>query len=265
MNTALAIVILFFINVFTLVALLVAVFAREKSERKYTDLKSYLKSRDEFNAMVVHELRTPLSLMNGATDTILRHKDLKREILEDLIVSIRDSSSGMLELVTALLDYAKIEAGKFVIHKETNDLEAALKQAVVRFQPLAEAKNLTLSYQEAAIPTFAFDQMRIQQVVNNLVSNALKFTDQGSVTIAVKKEDHQVIVSVQDTGRGIKSQELNELFTDFKQLSSAKDTLGTGLGLVVTKGIVEAHGGKIGVESVENEGSTFFFSLPLTV
>src|SRR3990167_3465361 len=134
MNFILSIFILFFLNLFSLIAFLVAAFWRERIARELKDTKNLLAAKEEFNALVVHELRTPLSLISGSADTILRHKDLKREVQEELVGSMKTSAESMLELVSAILDLAKMEAGKFSIMKEKGDLDKLLKDVVDAFQ-----------------------------------------------------------------------------------------------------------------------------------
>lgn len=263
MNLAAAVLILFISNFVTLIALLVAFFSREKAQRKLEDLQHFFREKEDFNAMVVHELRTPLSLISGSSDTILRHKDLKKEVETDLIASIKNSSNSMLEMVSAILDLAKMEAGRFSVTKANNDLNELLAESVNAFLPLADEKKLKLVYKAAHIPSVPMDPFRIRQVINNLLSNAIKYTDHGEVSVSTENREDSVVVSIKDEGRGITEEELQTLFTRYSRLSSAKGNVGTGLGLVVAKGIVEAHNGKIWVDSKPGDGSTFHFSLPL--
>ncbi len=264
MNIILSIFILFFLNLFSLIAFLVAAFWREKLQRELTDTKNLLNTKEEFNALVVHELRTPLSLISGSADTILRHKDLKREVQEELVVSIKTSAQSMLELVSAILDLAKMEAGKFSIMKENADLDKLLKDVVDAFQPLAEQKKLKLIYLHHQLPEVPMDSFRIRQVVTNLLSNAIKYTDQGKIELEVQVGETNALVCIKDEGRGMSKEEMDTLFTRYNRLSSSKGSIGSGLGLVVVRGIVEAHGGKISVSSEKNMGSTFCFSIPLS-
>lgn len=263
MNIILSIFILFFLNVFSLIAFLVAAFWREKIQRELNDTKNLMSSKEEFNALVVHELRTPLALIGGSADTILRHKELKKEVQDELVSSIKMSAESMLELVSAILDLAKMEAGKFSIVKEANDLGKLLKEVNDSFQPLVAQKGLHLRYKETALPAVKMDPFRIRQVMNNLVSNAIKYTDKGDIKVEAKEADGKVIVCIQDEGKGISAEEKQLLFTRYNRLASSKGSIGSGLGLVVVKGIVEAHGGQIWVDSELGQGSTFCFSLPI--
>jgi signal transduction histidine kinase len=262
MPTAFAIIILFVGNILALVALLVTVFSRERIQKKLEETRRELTSKDQFNSLVVHELRTPLSLISGSTDTILRHKDLKPAVSRELVTSIKTSANSMLELVSDILDLAKIEAGKFTITKMPADLDLLLEETVDSFQPLAEEKGIKITFVKKSVPQVAMDEFRIRQVMNNLLSNAVKYTDTGEITVSVQEDGGSTEVLIKDTGRGIGEEELPTLFTRFTRGSSSKNSLGSGLGLVVVKNIVEAHGGKIKVESKKGVGSTFSFSIP---
>ena len=263
MNFILSIFILFFLNLFSLIAFLVAAFWRERIARELKDTKNLLAAKEEFNALVVHELRTPLSLIGGSADPILRHKDLKKKVMEELVTSMRTSSESMLELVSAILDLAKMEAGKFGVTKEKNDLDKIVAEAVDAFAPLAKEKGLNLIFEKKQLPMISMDPFRIRQVLNNLLSNAIKYTDRGEIKIHMHTVSTEVTVCGSDQGRGISNEELSSLFTRYNRLSSSKGSIGSGLGLVVVKGIVEAHGGQIWVDSKTGVGSTFCFSLPL--
>jgi signal transduction histidine kinase len=260
--TPTALIILFISNTLTLIALVWLVIKKTQLHRQLDKTEHYLKSREEFNALVVHELRTPLSLINGSTDTILRHKDLKRPLLEDLVTSIKTSAESMLELVSAILDLAKMEEGKFSVTKEKNDLDELVAETVDSFLPLATEKGLKLNFEKSQLPEVPMDSFRIRQVLNNLLANAIKYTDKGSIKVFVTHDDTKATVCVQDQGRGIAEEEIPKLFTRYNRLASSKGSIGSGLGLAAAKGIVEAHGGRIWVKSRVGEGSTFCFSLP---
>jgi signal transduction histidine kinase len=173
----------------------------------------------------------------------------------------------MLELVNDLLDVAKIESGKFDLNMQEYDIVEVIKEQVKTFTPQAETKHLALNFTAPEKYKLKFDRVRVSQVFGNLISNSIKYTDAGQIDVSVNinSAEKQAIVSVKDTGIGVAREDLNQLFSKFKQLRGSEHARkGTGLGLVVTKGIIEAHGGKIWAESAgENLGSTFFFSLPI--
>ncbi len=237
-----------------------------------TSEKSLEKLRQEFTAMMVHELRAPLTAVRWSSEGLLKSLSDTKSHLED--AKIKDSmttidlaATNMLELVNDLLDVAKIEAGKFDLNVQEYDLVASIKDQIKTFEPQASSKHLTLNYIGPDKQMVKFDRVRIGQVLTNLLSNAVKYTDSGKIDLAISvdEKEKRVVVTVKDTGIGVSRDDLSVLFLKFKQLKSFDQTRkGTGLGLVVSKGIVEAHGGQIWAESAgENLGSTFYFSLPM--
>lgn len=236
-----------------------------------TTEKSLEKLRQEFTAMMVHELRAPLTAVRWSSESMLKNLMAARGTepakVKDTLVTIETASNNMLELVNDLLDVAKIEAGKFELNIQDYDLSEVLKQQVEAYKPQAEAKHLTLSFDAPEKYKCKFDRVRVAQVLGNLISNAIKYSDVGQVEVRMKPDagQNRVVVGVKDSGIGIAPEDLPVLFSKFKQLKSGdRARKGTGLGLVVSKGIVESHGGQIWAESAgENLGSTFYFSLPL--
>lgn len=237
-----------------------------------TSEKSLEKLRQEFTAMMVHELRAPLTAVRWSSEGLLKSLDdakahLENAKLKDSMTTIDLAATNMLELVNDLLDVAKIEAGKFELNLQEYDLVASLKEQMKTFEPQATAKHLNLNYIGPESKIIKFDRVRVAQVMNNLLSNSIKYTDSGQIDInlAVEEKDKRVVVSIKDTGIGVSREDLSVLFSKFKQLQSFDSSRkGTGLGLVVSKGIIEAHSGEIWAESAgENMGSTFCFSLPL--
>lgn len=238
-----------------------------------TSEKSLEKLRQEFTAMMVHELRAPLTAVRWSAESLLKHTaDAKTQsnptLLKESIANIDVSAINMLELVNDLLDVAKIEAGKFDLNLQEYDLSEIIKEEVGVFTPQAESKHLSLKFIVPGVVKVKCDKVRIGQVLNNLLSNAIKYTDSGEVAVhlSVNEAEKTVVVAVKDSGLGVSREDLAVLFSKFKQLKTFDRTKkGTGLGLVVSKGIVEAHKGKIWAESAgENLGSTFSFSLPLS-
>lgn len=237
-----------------------------------TSEKSLEKLRQEFTAMMVHELRAPLTAVRWSSEGLLKSlNDTKAHLeeakIKDSMTTIDLAATNMLELVNDLLDVAKIEAGKFDLNIQEYDLASTVKETIKAFEPQAESKHLALNYIGPEKQTVKFDRVRITQVITNLLSNSIKYTDSGQVdlNVSVEEKEKRVVISVKDTGIGVSHEDLSVLFSKFKQLKSFDSSRkGTGLGLVVSKGIVEAHGGQIWAESAgENLGSTFHFSLPL--
>ncbi len=236
--------------------------------RDMTAQKALERLREEFTAMMVHELRTPLTTISYGIDNVMTNlpKISKEELAGNLNI-MKSTTENMLGLVTELLDMAKIEAGKFVVVKKEGDLGKMLEEKAAAFKPLIEQKKLTLVTDIApSLNQVNFDPNRLGQVMNNLLSNAIKYTDSGKITIKAEVLGQNAQISISDSGEGIKKEDLPKLFSKFEQLGKGKtgEKVGTGLGLVVTKGIIEAHGGKIWVESQgEGKGTTFSFSIPL--
>jgi PAS domain S-box-containing protein len=235
-----------------------------------TTEKSLEKLRQEFTAMMVHELRAPLTAVRWSSESLKKLAEtnkLEPVKAKETAYTIETASTNMLELVNDLLDVAKIEAGKFEINKQDYDLVGIIKDAIQVFMPQAQMKHLALNIITPEVLKVQCDKVRIGQVLNNLISNAIKYTDSGQVDIGaeVQTAKSRVVVSIKDSGVGVSREDLAQLFSKFKQLKSADNARkGTGLGLVVSKGIVEAHGGQIWAESAgENMGTTFYFSIPM--
>jgi signal transduction histidine kinase len=187
--------------------------------------------------------------------------------VKDTMVTIETASNNMLELVNDLLDIAKIESGKFELNLQDYDLAQLINEQAKVFRPQAEVKHLTINTTAPPKYVMKFDHVRVGQVLGNLISNAIKYTDAGQIelNLNVKEEEKMAVISIKDSGIGVSREDLGDLFSKFKQLKGSDHARkGTGLGLVVSRGIVEAHGGKIWAESAgENLGSTFYFSLPI--
>jgi len=240
-----------------------------------TDSRNLVKLRSEFMALMVHELRAPLTTINSTVEYIKEEglASFKQDEIEHHLNVIESTSQSMLELVSGLLDVAKIEAGKFDIISEPGDLGLTVADEVDSFKPLAEEKKLQLELKmESDLPPAYFDRVRIRQVLDNLLSNAIKYTDSGVVTVRVVKEvvngqPVDILVSIEDTGIGIEQSGLTKLFSKFGQLESGRtkaDGKSTGLGLFISNGVVHAMGGKIWAESPgPGLGSTFSFTVPL--
>ena len=239
-----------------------------------SDAKKLEKLRQDFTAMMVHELRAPLTSIKSATELV--KNDLSKVSSEQLTkyFSVIDSTSqSMLELVSALLDVAKIEAGKFDVICEAGDIASAVRERVDSFGPGAQGKNLKLTVDIADNLSEAFfDKVRIKQVLNNLLSNAIKYSDAGEIIVKVSERlvDERpvdILVSVADTGIGVEADQVEKLFSKFGQLEAGREKAplrSSGLGLYIAKGIVEGWKGKIWVESAGTKmGSTFYFTVPI--
>lgn len=255
--------------------------------------------RDDFTSMIVHELRTPLSGIQKASELLQMPTKKQKVASKQYIDIIYQNSSSMLDLVNDILDAAKLQAGKFEISRESADIKDVIENRVAFFNiPAAEKKiHFVVSVSEDVPKDVHFDIQRIKQVLNNLISNALKFTAVGGsvsvaafvheVGISINKEidkmgvplpdplseeqfvvlPKSLVVVVVDTGVGISATNIPVLFSKFKQLDNraiVPNIRGTGLGLAIARGILEGHGGVVGVVSKVDTGSAFYFALPLT-
>jgi PAS domain S-box-containing protein len=219
--------------------------------------------RDEVVAIVSHDLRNPLSVVKMCASTLSEDPLPDAGTVMDLAHSIHQSAEWMNTIIQDLLDVARLESGKLVMRMEPVSLDAIVADAVNFHHPLAEERGLRLeSDLPPDVPVVSVDALRISQVFTNLIGNALKFTERGgTITVRARCIDGRVVVSVVDTGRGIPDDDLPRLFDRFWQASRGDLKRGTGLGLAIAKGIVEAHGGRIWVESRESLGATFSFTL----
>jgi signal transduction histidine kinase len=239
------------------------------TEREIADkLRDVDRLKSQFLANMSHELRTPLNSIIGYSELLLDGVDgeLTPDAEED-IQSIHNSGKHLLSLINEILDLAKIEAGEMRLDRRPLDLVAQVKEVVQTSQILVKDKPVILEMvQETDIPLVNADQIRLRQIIWNLVSNAIKFTEAGSVRIHLNQSDDKTVtVAVKDTGVGIAKDKLHTVFERFSQVdgSSTRRAGGTGLGLTITKQLVELHNGEIFVESELGSGSTFWFTLPI--
>ena len=239
-----------------------------------TDAKSLEKLRQDFTSMMVHELRAPLTSIKSTAELVRGDLGkLKSEELLKHLENIDSTAYSTLEVVNDLLDVAKMEAGRFDVVCESADLGQVLKDRVEAYKPLAIQKDLKLELSPSeGLPKGYFDKVRIKQVLNNLISNAVKFTQAGEIKVKAAQEivngnPIDIIVTVTDTGIGIDREEGDKLFSRFGQLVRGRRTAalkGSGLGLYIAKGIVEAQGGRIWFKSEgAGMGSTFYFTVPI--
>ncbi len=225
--------------------------------------------KEDFTNMMVHELRAPLTAIKDSSELMLEEKNLKTQEQKQLLAIIDSQTKVLLEQISSVLDAAKIEAGRFTVQKSPNDLNELINDVVDAFAPQAIKKNIKVnSYVPNALPQVNFDRIRISQVLNNLISNSLKFTPSGGrITVFGEINYDRVTVSVSDTGIGISEEDQKELFSKFYQIRKTPHELakkGTGLGLYIVKGIIEAHGGQVLVKSGVKQGTTISFTLPLS-
>ncbi|HEX3267882.1 MAG TPA: ATP-binding protein [Gaiellaceae bacterium] len=223
--------------------------------------------KDEFVSLVSHELRTPLTSIRGYLELLLDEGSELTEEQRRFLVIVDRNSERLLSLVSDLLFLAQIEAGKLAIEVGVVDLETIVEECVETWSPVASARGVALACTTDELPELQGDRTRLVQVLDNLVSNALKFTPGGGrVEVRLTAADGLAALEVEDTGLGIPADEQPRLFERFFRSSSAtKNAIpGSGLGLTITKAIVEHHGGRIELESTENVGTIVRVELPLT-
>jgi signal transduction histidine kinase len=237
-------------------------------QRVNEDLKRLDGVKASFFSVVNHEMRTPLTAIIGYTDLLLDDESLTSQQL-DLLRVVQDNSQRLLGLVTNLLDISRLEDGRLKIRPEPLEMANVVDQAMVVITPMAEQKRIAITTDiPDGLPRVYGDPRRVDQILVNLLSNAVKYTpDTGTVVLSAQRDgDADLIqISVIDTGVGIPADLLPELFNRFVRAERAErsDVMGSGLGLSIAKGLVEAHGGDLWVESEEGCGSTFTFTLPV--
>ncbi len=242
--------------------------AQRELAKRNAALLALNEEKNRLLGMAAHDLRNPLGVIMSYAKFLDRMAGAKLDGKErQFVAQIGKSSQFMLRLIEDLLDVSQIESGKLNLAKAPTDLAALVRNNVELNRVLAGAKNIAIELElPAALPPADIDATKIEQVLNNLVSNAVKYSHPGTaVRVTLAAEAGQATVRVRDRGQGIPEAELAKLFQPFSK-TSVKSTGGeksTGLGLAITRRIVEGHGGRVAVESRVGEGSTFSFSLPL--
>jgi signal transduction histidine kinase len=223
--------------------------------------------KDEFLSLVSHELRTPLTSIRGYLELVLDEEAGKLNTEQRrFLTAVERNSRRLLRLVGDLLFVAQADAGRLTLERAKVDVGALAADCVEAAGPVADQKSIELRLAAAPVPPLVGDRGRLAQVLDNLVSNSLKFTPAGGrVEVRARSADGNVVLEVADTGIGIPAAEQSKLFERFFRAASATEQAipGTGLGLAIVKAIVEAHAGHIGVKSSPGEGTTFTIELPL--
>jgi PAS domain S-box-containing protein len=222
--------------------------------------------KDEFVALVSHELRTPLTSIRGYLELVLEEEDALTDEQRQFLGVVERNAHRLLALVGDLLFLAQIEAGKLSLEVGAVDLSSIAAESVETARPLAEEKGITVTLATGPLALIAGDRARLSQLLDNLISNGIKFTPaEGRVDVRVRSERGHAVIEVRDTGMGIPSDEQEHLFERFFRTTKATEQAipGTGLGLAISKAIVQAHGGRITFASSEDSGTTFRVSIPI--
>ncbi|PKN75043.1 MAG: hypothetical protein CVU52_06355 [Deltaproteobacteria bacterium HGW-Deltaproteobacteria-10] len=235
-----------------------------EAERKLTELNQL---KNKFLGMAAHDLRNPLSSIRGFSEILLLEETGPlTEGQKEFLAIINKTSDEMLHMVNDLLDVSVIESGKIDLNLKLYSAQKLLEERIRLLHIVADKKQIIINVDRADVPDFSFDTNRIGQVIDNLISNAIKFSPIGSkIDISLKQVGGKVEIAVQDDGPGISPEDRKKLFGTFQKLS-ARPTAGeksTGLGLAIVKKIVEAHGGDVWVESADGAGSIFKFNIPM--
>jgi PAS domain S-box-containing protein len=238
--------------------------ARELERAQNEQLRELDVMKDEFIALVSHELRTPLTAIQGYTELVL--DGTTGELNDDqraALASVDRNSARLFRLINDLLFVAQVNAGKMNVAIEDVDLVEVAAEAIADARPRAEAAEVALEFECTLTPTVRADRVRLAQVFDNLISNAIKFTPPGGrvgLSISMVGEDAMIVVA--DSGMGITPEDQQRLFTRFFRTKAAAKIQGTGLGLSITKAILDAHHGSISVESEIGHGTRFTVTVP---
>ena len=234
--------------------------------RLYAALETASRHKSEFLANMSHELRTPLNAIIGFSQVLKEqmYGDLNAK-QADYVDDVLSSGQHLLNLINDILDLAKVEAGRMELQPTTFDLPEVFETAVsmVRERATRQGLRLTMAV-DPSVGRLEADERKVKQILFNLLTNAVKFTPAGGqVTLAASVVDDQIEISVRDTGVGITAEDQERIFEEFYQVGLAKTQEGTGLGLALTRRLVEVHHGRLSVESELGVGSTFTVMLPL--
>jgi GAF domain-containing protein len=238
-------------------------------EDKSRQLETASRHKSEFLANMSHELRTPLNAIIGFSEVLSERlfgeiNDKQAEYLTDIL----ESGRHLLSLINDILDLSKIEAGRMELEPTDFDLPAAIENTLILVRERAQRRGITLGRTvDERLGTIRADERKLKQVLLNLLSNALKFTPEGGqIDVSARMHDGEAEISVTDTGVGIAPEDQDAVFEEFRQVgATARKVEGTGLGLAISRKFIELHGGRIWVKSQVGIGSTFAFTLPLTI
>ncbi|MDH4299880.1 MAG: ATP-binding protein, partial [Dehalococcoidia bacterium] len=230
-----------------------------------TERKKLEQLKDEFIGLVSHELRTPLTVIGGCLSTLLTERTrLSPSEVKQLIKDGLLESESLSHLIENLLELSRAQAQQLALYPEPIDIKTLVRDTVSKIKRQAPAHRFVTSI-PAELPSINGDPLRIERILYNLLDNAAKYSPPGrQIKVSVNAEPESLVIGVSDRGRGLSSSEQARIFGPFRRLENKRPdkARGAGLGLMVCRRLVEAHGGEIWVESKKGKGSTFFFSLP---
>lgn len=244
-------------------------------ERRVAELEGQLrgaveasKQKSRFVASLSHELRTPLTSIIGFTEMLLEDTDEPLTAGQrKMMMRVNENSGRLLQMITDLLNLAKMESGRTTVNLSLVDLPALIHQVIETMQPIVRGTEVTLVGEvDGEIPPIRTDGQKLGQILVNLVSNAIKFTPKGAVTLRAERKGSKVVIKVTDTGIGISRSDFGRIFEEFRQIETPHARRnGSGLGLAITRRLVKLLGGEITVSSKLGQGSTFTVTLPVSL
>jgi signal transduction histidine kinase len=240
---------------------------RAQLEHKHYELQEANRMKSQFLANMSHELRTPLNSIIGYTQLVVNGtygalNDTQRDRLEKVI----RNGHNLLTLINDVIDLNRIETGRFTLERGPVDTYALLTSVADTIAPMAAPKGLRITRDFDEVPPIYADEQRTRQIITNIVANAVKFTHEGGVTVRARADNDMVRFEISDTGIGIAQEQYEMVFVEFEQLdnSPTREYEGSGLGMAITKRLVEKHGGRIWLESAPGQGTTFYVTLPIS-
>ena len=256
--------------VFTLAAISYFLYINNQTKQltKTPEKESDVPSQEEYSHIIVHELRAPLTVIKDSASILLSDK-LNEGEQKKMLNLIHDQANKLLNQISIILDVAKVQGGKLTLKKTEGNIGNVVKEEITLFEPEAKRKNINLIANiKGDLPTFFFDNVRITEAVNNILSNSLKYTNEnGKITVEVNSDGGNIIITVSDNGIGIPKEKQSVLFTKFGEVNNNTNKqspkLSSGLGLYITKWIIETHGGTIKIDSEEGKGTTTTITLPI--
>ena len=239
----------------------------QELEMQRIQVEETTRLKSEFLSNMSHELRTPLNSINALSHVLIRQASHKLSAEEnEYLIVVERNGKRLLALINDILDLSKVEAGKIELQPRPLSLNALINQVADNLQPLVKQKNIAMTFESPGESIdIETDESRLDQVLVNVIGNAVKFTDKGGVTISLSKDEKAIHIEVKDTGIGISQDAIPYIFDEFRQVdgSTSRSYEGTGLGLAIANKLVHALHGKIAVESTLGKGSAFTISLPL--